>query len=399
MNIVHIAPYYPSEHAVHAGGVCMGMELKELEKKNKVFSLSFVQKEYDLDIFNNEAKDNSIGILLDRKKKLLNILKHIYMPTLFASRSSKEFTHQLEKILYNQNINAVHAEYSAMGQYFNTIKKHENIKITYVLHDVSIQGFYRAKKESKRFMEKVYNQIQYHLVKKYEGKWLRQADEILVFNNKDKNLINEIYGIDDVKIINTYFALERKEDKLNKYYRKKEDTINYFFFGQLKRKENKLAAIDAINIFNKLQEKNIEDKDLKLYIIGNAPDEELETLESDNVIITGFVDDIDKFIIQNCDIAIFPLTLGAGIKVKVLHCMALGIPVITTDVGAEGIDEQGKHLYLANTEAEILEGMINMLDREKRMQYKSCQQYVSEKFNWTLTEDILDIIYQEEMEL
>lgn len=65
--------------------------------------------------------------------------------------------------------------------------------------------------------------------------------------------------------------------------------------------------------------------------------------ECENIHITGFVENIEDEILKN-QIAVFPLTLGAGIKLKVLLACGLGLPVITTDIGAEGIDEDGKHI-------------------------------------------------------
>ena len=75
--------------------------------------------------------------------------------------------------------------------------------------------------------------------------------------------------------------------------------------------------------------------------------------------------------------------------------MALGIPVITTDVGAEGIDEDGKVLIIANTEESFKKELINLLSNNQLYHEKSeaVQDFVSENFNWDESEKLLNKIY------
>jgi glycosyltransferase involved in cell wall biosynthesis len=63
------------------------------------------------------------------------------------------------------------------------------------------------------------------------------------------------------------------------------------------------------------------------------------------------------------DIALLPLRLGAGIKIKVLECMSAGLAVITTPVGIEGIAAvDGVEYLLGNTPEELAQHVIRMLN-------------------------------------
>ena len=106
------------------------------------------------------------------------------------------------------------------------------------------------------------------------------------------------------------------------------------------------------------------------------------------------VEDVDKFIIENCDIALFPLYSGAGIKVKVLHCMALGIPVVTGIVGAEGIDEEGKYIFLKEKNDEYISCMnqLSNLNDMEEIKNKSIS-FIKTKFDWEITVETLKEIY------
>lgn len=65
--------------------------------------------------------------------------------------------------------------------------------------------------------------------------------------------------------------------------------------------------------------------------------------------------------------------MGAGIKLKVLLACGLGLPVITTDIGAEGIDEDGNTLILANTDDQIKNEIIGLIDDSNKIKSKSIE--------------------------
>lgn len=104
------------------------------------------------------------------------------------------------------------------------------------------------------------------------------------------------------------------------------------FFGAMSRSENYLSAIWFIeNVMP-----NISDIDVRFVVLGSNPPEELKKYQSERVIITGFVDSIVPYF-ESAICLVAPLVLGAGIKVKVLEGLSSGIPVITNDIGIEGI--------------------------------------------------------------
>lgn len=75
----------------------------------------------------------------------------------------------------------------------------------------------------------------------------------------------------------------------------------------------------------------------------------IKALESDKVKIIGFVESIDKIFSESMCFAA-PLTLGAGIKIKVIEAMYAGIPVLTNDIGMEGIPAiAGRDYYHCST--------------------------------------------------
>lgn len=152
------------------------------------------------------------------------------------------------------------------------------------------------------------------------------------------------------------------------------------FLGQMGRDENYLAAMRLIKIASRVKEQIPQ---LQVYIVGNQPPEQLRQMENDYIHVTGFVDDVDSYLKQ-AQAAVFPLTLGAGIKLKVLRSLAIGTPVITGSIGAEGIDEEGEIVVKAETDEEYEACILQLLRDSDRCRKLSVtgRQYVAERFAW-----------------
>jgi GT2 family glycosyltransferase/Flp pilus assembly protein TadD len=76
--------------------------------------------------------------------------------------------------------------------------------------------------------------------------------------------------------------------------------------------------------------------DIKLWIVGSNPTEEIKALASDAITVTGWVKDTKPYL-DASRISIAPLRYGAGMKGKVGEAMCHGLPVVTTSVGSEGM--------------------------------------------------------------
>lgn len=383
MNILHIAPYYPSVNAIHAGGVAMGKEIETLKKLgHKVYVVAFVQKEYDYQLYIKEHNDYDDCVLINKKRKILNIIKHPFYPLFFATRMDSLFLKKIKKSIEKNNIQAIHLEYSSMLWCLKLKRNMPNLKFVSVLHDVTTQCYERKEQIESNHLKKLLLSFETKRIFRYEKTYLKRCDEIVTFSDKDKKLVSKYYDL-SAKRINTYFGLEKIIEKKKNYERLLDGYYSVCFVGQMGRKENEEAAVRLISIFEK-----IKNEKKKLYIVGAKPSDYLKSFNKNNIVITGFVEDIDAFIIQNCDIACFPLMSGAGIKIKVLEAIALGIPVISNAIGAEGIDEDYNYLIPAETDEDFIVQIEGVVSNKKYNLHK-----FYEDFNWSITEQVFGKIY------
>ena len=153
-----------------------------------------------------------------------------------------------------------------------------------------------------------------------------------------------------------------------------------FHLGGMDWQPNKEAAERIIRLFPAILNSN---REAKLHIIGKGT-EQLNTNEA-SIFLEGFVKDLEQHCIS-VGTLVTPIVSGSGVRIKILEMMSLGIPVITTEKGAQGIDYKNNNcLMIANTDKEIIDACIEIssnknLRKEIGMNAKS---YISEHHSFS----------------
>lgn len=113
--------------------------------------------------------------------------------------------------------------------------------------------------------------------------------------------------------------------------------------------------------------------DAKWYIVGNNPPEEIQALASERIIVTGWVETLEPYF-RRARISVSPLRYGAGMKGKIGEALSIGLPVVTTTIGAEGMGlVDGEQAMIAD-EAQALAAAIIELHRDKDLHSKLARQ-------------------------
>ena len=101
--------------------------------------------------------------------------------------------------------------------------------------------------------------------------------------------------------------------------------------------------------------------DTRFLVVGRDPGGAVLALREDSVTVTGSVPDVVPYY-RDARIAVVPLRAGGGSRLKILEAMALGRPVVSTRIGAEGLlVEDGVHLLLADTEEDFADAVLRLL--------------------------------------
>ena len=128
--------------------------------------------------------------------------------------------------------------------------------------------------------------------------------------------------------------------------------------------------------------------DTVLNVIGKFPEELKSVIKSRNICTLGYVDDM-RYSVKSAAVFLSPIVFGTGIKNKIVEAMAMGMPVVTNSVGAEGLDVQsGRELIIAETAEEIADAVRQLLadeDLRKRLGSNG-QRYAMKHHDW-------DVVY------
>ncbi len=98
------------------------------------------------------------------------------------------------------------------------------------------------------------------------------------------------------------------------------------------------------------------------YIVGNNPPPVVRRLaELPGVTVTGFVPDVRPYL-AGASVAIAPLLVGGGTRLKILEAFAMRLPVVSTSLGCEGLSVvSGEHLLVADTPADLIAATVRCL--------------------------------------
>lgn len=256
---------------------------------------------------------------------------------------------QLKQESYSPDI--IVLEWTEMLLFVSEVKKYFP-KAKYVAseHDVSYLRLEREMKMASEVLKRTYKKWAYHNLRKRELAAINNCDLVVTHNRKDYELLVHS-GIQENKldVITPYF------DDYS-YINRCSNGKDILFFGAMNRIENTSAVMWFLE---KVWEK-LEDLDVRFIIVGNKPPKELLDKQNERVLVTGFVEDVSEYF-KNAMCLVAPLQLGAGVKVKIIEALSAGIPVLTNQIGIEGILAENGVQYLHCEEPEEYERRIRQL--------------------------------------
>lgn len=135
---------------------------------------------------------------------------------------------------------------------------------------------------------------------------------------------------------------------------------------------------------------------IKLRVTGRSKGVDLTGIaDCSGIEFTGYVNDI-RDVLATCSICIVPLRQGGGSRLKILEAMAAGVPVVSTRVGAEGVEAaDGEHLLIADTPGDFADCVSQLLSDHTLASSitSSARKLVEDKYSWTALGDrFVDIV-------
>lgn len=187
--------------------------------------------------------------------------------------------------------------------------------------------------------------------KRQELDLMRQADLTLVVSETERELLAVEAPEILVRVISNIHAIYGSA-------RPPEQRRDLLFIGAFAHPPNRDAVLFFCRDIMPLL--RVSRPDLRLNIIGAEPPPEVLACANDAVHILGYVPDVDPWFAR-CRLSIAPLRYGAGVKGKINHSLAHGLPVVATNIAAEGMFlVDGESALIADDAAAFAEAIARL---------------------------------------
>lgn len=187
--------------------------------------------------------------------------------------------------------------------------------------------------------------------KKWELSTYRDADAVIVVSTLDRDILQAQENMSPLILVPIILAQRTRP--------KRERAREAVFVGGFRHPPNE----DGIIWFTEKVWPIVRaaEPDAILTIIGSNATPTVERLgEKEGVQLLGYVPETDPYL-DRAAISVAPLRYGAGMKGKVCEAMASGLPVVTTSVGAQGLDAvSGEHMEIADDADQFAESVIRL---------------------------------------
>lgn len=277
---------------------------------------------------------------------------------LSAKLSAENFTHVVLESLY-------------LTPYISTIRKHSKAKIIVRTHNVEHQIWEQYAANTSNPIKKWYLKRLASAMKTAEISNLNTVDLLATISNTDAETFRNL-GIKTPRVtIPVAMEVHSKKTTFSS------DSI--FFLGSMNWQPNS-EAVDWLvsSIFPALKKVIPE---VRLNLAGSFMNGKFPSDKNAGIINHGFVENSTDFMLKK-GILVLPIQSGSGVRMKLLEALSLGIPVVTTAIGAQGINDFST-VYCAETEEEFVAKIAELLLSTKKQLLlgQKAFEYVAENYS------------------
>ena len=315
------------------------------------------------DIPASYKKETGIELVdVDLKVRPLAAFKNLFSDKSYHVERfiSEDFKKKLVKILKKDKYDIVQLEMIYMAPYIETIRENSDAIIVLRAHNVEHLIWDRIAKKTKFLPKRLYLNHLVRTLKNYEMSVLDKVDGIAAITYRDAAFFR---GETAVPVIDIPYGIN--PDEFDPHYEVKSEPTLYHI-GSMNWMPNEEGIYWFLDkVWDKVAKRN---PGLQLNLAGRNMPKWLLKLKKKNVNILGEVPDAKEFV-KNNDIAIVPLLSGSGIRIKIIESMAMGKTVITTMVGAEGIQySEYENIIIADSPGKMVEVICKIIKEPNEAQ-------------------------------
>lgn len=304
---------------------------------------------------------------------LANLLSRY--PYIVSSHYSSIFQSALDKTLQEKRPDLIICEWTPYAIF---VKDISGVKKLIVAHNVESQIWKRYYDNEKQFIKKWYIGKQLRKLEQFERAAFRWVDGATVVSGADADVLCSFNHQLPVRVVENGVDLE--------YFQADNSKSNgdrLVFVGTMDWRPNQDAAVYFVNeILPLIRNKR---PDVETVFVGRNPPSHIVALKkTSGITVTGSVDDVRPYI-EESTVYIVPLRIGGGTRLKILDALAMKKAVVSTSIGAEGLDvTDGHDIMLADTPEQFADHVELLLDNSElnRRLGESGRRLVEKRYSW-----------------
>jgi sugar transferase (PEP-CTERM/EpsH1 system associated) len=313
---------------------------RRLAQKHEVHLVTFLQDKNDLQYLPELQKIfKEIHLVpLSKLTSYTNSLFGFLFREPFQVRyfHSRKMEAKIQELIVMHDYDAVHVQHLRMAQYwefYNDIPRILDLPDAFSL-------YWKRRIAASKGLFRLFNKIEQQRVFNYE-KILDKYDLSLVCSKEDCEYLKTERGIRNIQVLPNGVDVGTFSSEGHNY--NIDNTI--LFTGNMDYAPN----VDAVQYFVQdiLPIIRRQVPDAEFIIAGQRPVKKVTDLAGNGITVTGFVKDL-KEMYAKASIVVAPLRFGAGTQNKVLEAMAMGVPIVSHNIGFSGLDiRSGEGVILA----------------------------------------------------
>ena len=310
----------------------------------------------------------------------LRLLANLFSayPFSVSKHYSRRFQQALDELLYRDEWDLVQCEWTPYARFLSSLFSTEETPTLIATHNVEAQIWNRRAQHGRNIVEKLFFGLQKSKMERFERRALLQANAVTAVTLADVQTMQD-WKVRDVTLVpngvDTEFYLPTGEPENDNEilsvasldWFPNADALEYF----------------AHDIFPLIRQKR---PNAVLRIVGRRPPEPLRKKLSGiaGIDFVGEVADVRPHV-NRAAVIVVPLRIGGGSRLKILEALAAGKAVVSTSIGAEGLDlESGLHLLVADSPSDFAGRVLELLSsRDSRRRLGECgKKLVVQRYGW-----------------
>lgn len=258
-------------------------------------------------------------------------------------------------------------------------------------HNVEYVIWKRLKDVEQSPWRKALLEIEWRKMRRHEDRACRRSAATLTVSDTDRALLVERAPASKIHSIPT--GVDIHYFKPNGHH---ETPTELVFTGAMDYYPNEDGILDFMAATLPLIRRDFPN--VTVTVVGRNPTDKIRTAASEaGVKITGTVKDVRPYIAQSA-VYIVPLRVGGGTRMKIFEAMAMGKPVVSTTVGAEGLPlTDGEHFVRADGAEQFAGAVVSLLKNpaHRKALAQTGRQLVEERYSWAQVAKVFEARCQE----